>query len=87
MKRFIMSLVISIICMMAFTTIDVHGKSHEEKQLEEFIKGNNYISAEKAISQFEQMYEKKSASLQNFLLNHHISLERSMKKVDYNCII
>ena len=33
---------------------NAHGKSHEEKQLEVFIKGNNYIPAEEAIVEFEQ---------------------------------
>ncbi|WP_332633798.1 autoinducer [Halalkalibacter flavus] len=56
---FMIIAVILSFTMMAFNTNDVQGKSHEEKQLEEFIKGNNYIPAEKAIAQFEQMYDKK----------------------------
>ncbi|WP_261180577.1 hypothetical protein [Anaerobacillus sp. CMMVII] len=37
----------------------VSGKTHGEIQLEEFIKGNNYISAEKAIHQYEKEHGKK----------------------------
>ncbi|MFC0561466.1 autoinducer [Halalkalibacter alkalisediminis] len=33
---------------------EVKAKSHEQKQLEEFIKGNNYISAEEATKQYVQ---------------------------------
>ncbi|WP_245308268.1 autoinducer [Halalkalibacter urbisdiaboli] len=38
---------------------DVEGKTHEEKQLENFIKGNNYIPLEEAINQYENKQNKK----------------------------
>jgi hypothetical protein len=44
---------------MGIYTEDVEGKTHEEKQLEDFIKGNNYIPAEEAINQYENEQEKK----------------------------
>lgn len=39
-------------------TQDVIGRTQEDKQLDEFIKENKYISADEAISQFEKRYEK-----------------------------
>ncbi|RSL31474.1 hypothetical protein D7Z54_20775 [Salibacterium salarium] len=35
---------------------DVKGKTHEGKQLEEFMKGNNYVLAKDAIHTFEKQF-------------------------------
>ncbi|MEC2074174.1 autoinducer [Alkalihalophilus marmarensis] len=52
-----------IMLILSFTIVinsnEAHGKSHEERQLEEFIKDNDYIPAEKAIVEFEEKYGEK----------------------------
>jgi hypothetical protein len=40
-------------------TLAVNAKSHEQKQLEEFVKGNNYNLAEDATKQYEQKNDTK----------------------------
>ncbi|WP_035668484.1 hypothetical protein [Halalkalibacter akibai] len=55
--QFSFLIIIFILCFtMVPNTSEAYGKSHEEKQLEEFKKGNDYIPAEKAIVEFEQKY-------------------------------
>ncbi|QOY34686.1 autoinducer [Anaerobacillus isosaccharinicus] len=44
---------------MLISANESQGKTHEEKQIEEFIKGNDYIPAKKAIAQFQKMYGEK----------------------------
>ncbi|MDT8861277.1 autoinducer [Alkalihalobacillus sp. MEB130] len=41
-----------------YYSVDVQAKPDEEKQIEEFIKGNNYLPAKKAITMFEQQHDR-----------------------------
>lgn len=59
MKLLIITFVISFAFGILFNGRDVYGETRNEHLLQDFIKENNYISAEKAIKQYEEKYQKK----------------------------
>ena len=58
-KRITCMALATFLCFGSVVSVEVEANSNEEKQVEEFVKGNNYLPVNEAIALFEKKVNKK----------------------------